>query len=242
MTTTFTKEVFSTTYKDDYADSASYHRILFNSGRALQARELTQLQTIIQKEIERLGRNIFKEGASVLPGGQTINTRYEFVKIDPTSNALPAGSIVGQEWTETGTGIKVRILEVVEASGSDPRTFYVAYTNTAGGSSGSDPVRLTPGASFNNGLGDTQIVQVTNTTANPATGRACRISVAEGAFFVQGHFVYVKPQSLIVDKFNNKPTKTVGFLVTQDIVTASDTSALYDNCLLYTSPSPRDRG
>ena len=104
MTTTFTKEVFATTYKDDYADSASYHRILFNSGRALQARELTQLQTIIQKEIERLGRNIFKEGASVLPGGQTINTRYEFVKIDPTSNALPAGSIVGQEWTETGTG------------------------------------------------------------------------------------------------------------------------------------------
>ena len=68
MPKTFTESVFSSTYKDDFIDSDNYHRILFNSGRALQARELTQLQTIIQEEIARFGRNIFKEGASVNPG------------------------------------------------------------------------------------------------------------------------------------------------------------------------------
>ena len=67
MPKTFTESVFSSTYKDDFIDSDNYHRILFNSGRALQARELTQLQTIIQEEIARFGRNIFKEGASVNP-------------------------------------------------------------------------------------------------------------------------------------------------------------------------------
>ena len=77
MPTTFTSNVFSSTYKDDFLDSDNYHRILFNSGRALQARELTQMQTIIQEEIARFGRNIFKEGSAVNPGGPSINNEYE---------------------------------------------------------------------------------------------------------------------------------------------------------------------
>ena len=60
MATTFTKNTFGVTYKDDFADSDNYHRILFNSGRAVQARELTQSQTITQEEIARFGRHVFK--------------------------------------------------------------------------------------------------------------------------------------------------------------------------------------
>ena len=37
MPKTFTESVFSSTYKDDFIDSDNYHRVLFNSGRALQA-------------------------------------------------------------------------------------------------------------------------------------------------------------------------------------------------------------
>jgi hypothetical protein len=73
MAVDFTKKIFSDTYRDDFRDSDNYHRILFNSGRALQARELTQMQTIIQREIETFASNIFKEGAAVNPGGITIN-------------------------------------------------------------------------------------------------------------------------------------------------------------------------
>ena len=46
MATTISNTTFSGTYKDDFLDSDNYHRILFNSGKALQARELTQSQTI----------------------------------------------------------------------------------------------------------------------------------------------------------------------------------------------------
>jgi len=81
MTIPYTENLFATRYKDDFNDSDHYHRILFNSGRALQARELTQMQTIIQKEIERFGRNIFQEGAAVVPGGMTVNNKYDFVPI-----------------------------------------------------------------------------------------------------------------------------------------------------------------
>ena len=81
MAISFTENIFKTRYKDDFADSAGYHRILFNPRKALQARELTQMQTIIQREVERFGKNIFKEGASVSSGGMVINSNYEFVKI-----------------------------------------------------------------------------------------------------------------------------------------------------------------
>ena len=75
MAKVYSEQSFPSTYKDDFRDSDNYHRILFNSGRALQARELTQMQTIIQEEIARFGRNIFKDGASVNPGGPTVFNR-----------------------------------------------------------------------------------------------------------------------------------------------------------------------
>ena len=54
MPTTDTEQTFASTYKDDYDKTKNYHRVLFNSGKALQARELTQMQTIIQQELSQL--------------------------------------------------------------------------------------------------------------------------------------------------------------------------------------------
>ena len=53
-------------YYDDYADSKNFHRILFKPSAAIQARELTQLQSILQNQIERFGSHIFKEVQSFL--------------------------------------------------------------------------------------------------------------------------------------------------------------------------------
>ena len=79
MTTTYSKTLFADSYKDDFDDQKNFHRVLFNSGKALQARELTQMQTIIQAEIARFGSNIFKDGAAVNSGTPTINNNYKFV-------------------------------------------------------------------------------------------------------------------------------------------------------------------
>ena len=54
MATNLTETTFPSTYKDDFTDSAGFNKILFNSGKALQARELTQLHTILQDQIQRL--------------------------------------------------------------------------------------------------------------------------------------------------------------------------------------------
>ena len=113
MVSQVTQNLFASNYRDDYTDSDNYHRILYNSGRAVQARELTQMQTIIQNEIARFGRNIFKEGAAVNPGGATINSQYEFIKLDTSTNALPTTSIVGNIFTGDSSNLRFKVLEVV---------------------------------------------------------------------------------------------------------------------------------
>ena len=62
-------------YYDDFADSNNYHRVLFRPSYALQARELTQAQTILQAQIERFGNHVFKEGDVVVPGAVQVAIR-----------------------------------------------------------------------------------------------------------------------------------------------------------------------
>jgi len=50
---------------DDYNEDKEYYRILFRPATPVQARELTQLQTIIQKQISRFGDSIYKDGSIV---------------------------------------------------------------------------------------------------------------------------------------------------------------------------------
>ena len=53
-------------YYDDYDETKGFYRILFRPGYAVQAREVTQLQTILQKQIERHGEHTFQDGSVVL--------------------------------------------------------------------------------------------------------------------------------------------------------------------------------
>ena len=231
MPNTFTTSSFATTYKDDFKDSDHYHRILFNSGKQLQARELTQMQTIIQKEIERFGRNIFREGASVVPGGMTVNNKYEFIKIASTTN-LPSdtSSMIGDTFTGQTSGIAAKVLEVLPVSGSDPATLYIQYTNRASGNIGLNAIRMSPGENIvGASSGVTLAVQSTNTNANRAVGRGTKASMQTGTFFTQGHFVQADQQEVMISKYDSSPDENVGFVVNQDIVTVSDTLALYDN-------------
>ena len=52
-------------YYDDFDETKNYHRLLFRPGLAVQARELTQMQTILQNQIDRFAEHIFQEGATV---------------------------------------------------------------------------------------------------------------------------------------------------------------------------------
>ena len=67
-------------YYDDFDKDNNYVRTLFRPGFAVQARELTQLQSQLQYQIETHGSHIFKEGALVVPGNNGIRI-YESLKL-----------------------------------------------------------------------------------------------------------------------------------------------------------------
>lgn len=52
-------------YYDDYDENKQYYKILFRPATAVQARELTQIQTLLQKQISRFGDSIYKDGTIV---------------------------------------------------------------------------------------------------------------------------------------------------------------------------------
>ena len=60
-------------YWDTFATTNDFYRVLFRPGFAVQARELTTLQTILQNQIEQFGNHFFKEGTIVIPGSSHFN-------------------------------------------------------------------------------------------------------------------------------------------------------------------------
>ena len=55
-------------YWDDFEASAKlkdYHRVLFKPGVAVQTRELNQLQSILQAQVQRFGDNVYEEGTII---------------------------------------------------------------------------------------------------------------------------------------------------------------------------------
>ena len=53
-------------YYDDFESSDNFVRTLFRPGFAIQARELTQLQSVLQNQIEKGFSHIFKDGTMVI--------------------------------------------------------------------------------------------------------------------------------------------------------------------------------
>ena len=68
-------------YYDDFSEAKNFHRILFRPAFAVQARELTQSQTVLQNQIEKFGDPVFNTGAMVIPGQVSIDTNYYAVKL-----------------------------------------------------------------------------------------------------------------------------------------------------------------
>ena len=50
----FNKSTFETTYKDDFDSSDNFHRILFNSGRALQRENLRKCKLSFKRRLQGL--------------------------------------------------------------------------------------------------------------------------------------------------------------------------------------------
>ena len=63
-------------YYDDFSEDKKFLRLLFKPGYAVQARELTQAQTILQDQVTKFADHIFKQNTPVTGGQITSNLNY----------------------------------------------------------------------------------------------------------------------------------------------------------------------
>lgn len=107
-------------YFDDYNSEKDFYRILFRPSYAVQARELTQLQTILQNQVSRFGDHVFKNGSQVIPGSVIIDNNVHFIKVEQFSGTSDVTTYIHKFKNKiiTGATSKVKML-VVDTSGSD---------------------------------------------------------------------------------------------------------------------------
>ena len=124
-------------YYDDFDDTKNFNRVLFRPGYAVQARELTQLQTLLQSQIGKFGNHIFKSGSVVQGCEFKLDSERAFIKIadaDVENDIL--STYIGDTVSNTA-GMTAVILDVAtgtEAELPNLKTLYLRYTSGDGSS------------------------------------------------------------------------------------------------------------
>lgn len=239
---TLTTNFNVTPYYDDYDRTKEYYRILFKPGYAVQARELTQLQTTLQNQIFRFGKHVFRDGDIVLPGtfhlksnsGTKKGYPIDYVKIktkNVSNNEVIVNNFLGELVTGATSNISAQVTAVLDSDGTtaNTKTFYVSY---AGASPDNPSARIRvfqPGETLTSANAGTAIVLDSDPVAN--TGYASWFQIDEGVYFAKDHFISFPTQSIVLDRYNPNPTCRVGFFVNEEIINSSMDSSLLDPAL-----------
>jgi len=122
-------------YFDDFDEAAEYYRVLFKPGVSVQVRELNQLQTILQNQIERFGNHVFKNGTIVSGINFRYLPNYQYAKIlDLQVDGQPVAptGYVGY-FAKNSANLQARIVNSLDGYQSrDPElnTLFLQYINS----------------------------------------------------------------------------------------------------------------
>ena len=209
-------------YYDDFSEGKSFHRILFRPAFAVQARELTQSQTILQNQIEKMGNHIFESGAQMIPGEITYDLLYYSVKLTSFTGTSTLSDFNGLTLVGQTSAVEAKIVGVDVATSTDPNTLYVKYNKTGVGNATTDFVAGETMIAVHGTLGNLTAVCTTSHIGSAA-------SVAAGTYYINGYAVNVDKQTIVLDKYTNTPSYRIGLSVAESFVTPNNDASLVDN-------------
>ena len=230
-------------YYDDFDAGKGFLRVLFKPGYALQARELTQVQSILQNQLSKIGDHLFKDGSRIVGGGISVrNTGYIMVSVgsgSPLETVTDYDALVGGFLSDS-SGNRAKVVHYINP---DPQTDgrLVLIIDFVSGSSlngsltfqkdGIDPI---------SGIQNPTVGFPTSSFSNSTQDSPCKlISVSDGIFYVDGFFVRVDTQhftpflnagnyrDLSFSGFSTL-SKKIGFYVGRDSVTEQEDPTLRD--------------
>ena len=190
---------------DDFDPAKDYYRVLFKPGYPVQARELTNLQSILQNQIEQFGQHFFKEGSKIIPGSTSYNKNYNCVQLANTFQGVPvaayADQLVGTKITGQTSGVTGVVNKILQAEDSENGnlTLYINYLSSSTSNNSteifSDAENLTCDTILTSGLlGDTAITvgaPFAATISSNAAAVGSAFHIENGVYFIRGQFVNV---------------------------------------------------
>ena len=224
-------------YYDDFDVNDNFHRILFRPGFAVQARELTQLQSILQNQIERHGQNVFEEGTVIIPGQISISNAYSSIQL---ASQFGGEDVVPSQYLNSTTpvtitgatsGVKARVIGFeVGTSTTQPR-LYIQYVSSGSDNTTqvfADSENITANASITHTTTyASNVASATTHTTAHQTGTAAKVE--SGIYYIRGQFVRVAEQTHVISPTDADPDARVGFTLTEELVTPESDSSLTDN-------------
>ena len=211
-------------YYDDYDQTDGFYRILFRPGYAVQAREVTQLQTILQKQIERHGSHVFDEGSIVFGCElnydnevKSLKLETQFSGVDLTIAGFANGIVTGATSNARG-----KIVSTSASTAIDQPTLMFHYLNNNTFSDG-ETITVEGATVQANTVSSTGASGIAN-----AAGVGSVVSVNSGVFYVGGYFIFKDAESLILEKYSNTPSYRVGFQIADTTITSDADASLLD--------------
>lgn len=223
-------------FYDDYSEDKQFYRILFRPGYAVQARELTQLQTILQQQIKRQGDHLFKNGAMIIPGQISYDAKTAYVKLKSNISSSATvktfsvlASVIGKTYRGQTSGVEAIVLtatplEVVSGV-TNADTLFVKYTRGTGTFTYGEIISPTDGSS---GL-DLQVEELAIDALTLGSGTTATIQ--QGVYYIKNNFVLAQAQTTVLSKYSSTASVKAGLSVTESIVYPEEDESLLDNAL-----------
>ena len=198
-------------YNDDFNTSSlegkNYLRILFKPGVSVQVRELNQMQSMLQSQIDKFGKSIYKEGP-VLDGSTFFTDNIDFIDVTIDQAAvtnllmsnlnLTHGKVVRISGAGNNTLSGEIYAHQVLSTATNSVRFFIRYSSS--GATNASPNNADRFAGTNSlSLATGSNIDLVNTSIRAAgdlfgviskRGYAGRITTDVGIFFARGSFIY----------------------------------------------------
>ena len=221
-------------YYDDFDQQKKFLKMLFKPGLPVQARELTQAQTILQNQIERFGSYVFRNGSVVLGGGVSTSSA-NFVRLSEELPLETLKRLVNQKVRVTkgdGSNVDAIVCGYADKSSLANDAFQIVFLKytTVGEYESGERV-------FTIGEGNIGVEFNVLSGSTPGSGFVQTfVTVDQGVFFIDGYFCLADAQSAAATTDDTTlgyrtfltTTSSVGFKADKTVVDPETDTSLRD--------------
>jgi hypothetical protein len=232
-------------YYSDFDDLKNYYKILFKPGTSIQARELNNLQSSLQNQIDKFGSSLYSQGGMVIPGNYAYDNTFNCVEVDDIFAGISVedylDEVVGYTFKGKTTNVTAKVDYVLRKSDVESTRntvcLFVKYQSSSSDDFSTEifidgeELVIEEDLLISNTLypAGSSLFRVLTPETRKATSVGSCAKIESGVYFIRGYFVNVYSSTVILDPYSNTPSYRVGLNVVESIIDSNDDTSLVDN-------------